>query len=76
MSSNVNLENLRPFLDACGKPWEAKKEKRHLKILVGGKLAMVVSHGKTTSTNWRAKVFGKVAINRAARAKMANRCAR
>lgn len=42
---NEHLRTLKPFLDQCGLPWEARSGKRHIKIYILNRLALCISRG-------------------------------
>lgn len=64
---NAHIMALRRDLDACGHPWHAVNGKKHAKIYIRDKLALVVSHGKVAVDAPRTLKNARAHIRRAVR---------
>jgi hypothetical protein len=65
---NPHLRAIRPELDSCGFPWSVSNGKKHAKVFIGGKLALVISHGAGVSSNPRTIKNARAHIRRAVKA--------
>lgn len=65
LDRNAHLAAIRPDLDACGLPWRALNGKRHIKVFIRERLALVISHGKGGLGNQRVLKNARAHIRRA-----------
>lgn len=65
LDRNPHLRAIRPDLDACGYPWSIKNGKKHAKVYIADKLALVISHGSGALGNHRTLKNARAHIRRA-----------
>lgn len=68
MTNEKFLRELRPHLDATGLPWRVEQGKKHIKLLIDGRLATVISRSTHGPDSGRIVQNTLSTIQRAARA--------